>query len=78
MFDKNVFGSRLAQLRRGRGLSQTDLGKLLGVSQAQISDMERGNSTTSMARLWLLCDYFQVSADYLMGLTDDPGPKSKP
>lgn len=42
------------------------------ISTNQISDMERGNSAATMARLYILCDYFHVSADYLLGLSDKP------
>ena len=74
MLDKKIFGSRLRELRRQKNLSQTELGRLIGVTSTQVGDMERGNSTTSMPRLYELCRYFGVSSDYLMGLTDDPAP----
>ena len=75
MFDKELFGNRLLELRKKKKVSQTELGKLLGVSATQIGDMEHGESTTSMARLYLLCKYFEVSSDDLLGLTGDPSPR---
>ena len=75
MFDPKIFGTRLRKLRRDREISQGKLGQLLGVTATQIGDMERGNTTTSMARLYQLAQYFEVSSDYLLGLTDDPAPK---
>ena len=72
MFDKKVFGERLFLLRKKKGVTQTDVGDLLGITQTQVGDMERGNSATTMARLYLLCDYFNVSADYLLGRADTP------
>ena len=75
MFDKKVFGSRLLELRKKKKVSQTELGKLIGVTATQIGDMEHGDSTTSMARLYSLCKYFNVSSDYLLGLSDDPDPR---
>ena len=74
MLNKKIFGSRLRELRKQKNISQTELGQMLGVTSTQIGDMERGNSTTSMPRLYELCQYFEVSADYLMGLTDDSAP----
>lgn len=74
MLNKKIFGSRLRELRKQKNISQTELGQMLGVTSTQIGDMERGNSTTSMPRLYELCQYFEVSADYLMGLTDDSVP----
>ena len=75
MFDRGLFGSRLRNLRKAAGMKQHELAALIGVTPTQVGDMERGNSTTSMARLYQLCEYFHVSADYLLGLTDDPEPK---
>ncbi len=72
MFDAKVFGQRLYQLRKEKGVTQNAIGKLLGVTTTQAGDMERGKTTTSLARLCLLCDYFNVSADYLLGRSDEP------
>lgn len=72
MFDRAKFGMRLRELRKQKRISQAELGELLGVTPTQVGDMERGNSTTSMARLYELCVYFAVCSDYLLGLTDDP------
>lgn len=75
MFDKELFGSRLRKLRKAAGMKQPELASLLDITPTQVSDMERGHTTTSMARLYQLCEYFHVSADYLLGLTDNPEPK---
>lgn len=72
MFDPTIFGQRLFQLRKEKGVTQTALGNLLGVTPTQIGDMEKGKSATSLPRLCLLCDYFGVSADYLLGRSDQP------
>ena len=72
MFNKKIFGQRLHILRKEKKETQTDIGNLLGITQTQVGDMERGNSATTMARLYILCDYFNVSADYLLGRTDTP------
>lgn len=77
MFDRELFGSRLRNLRKAAGMKQYELAALIDVTPTQVGDMERGNSTTSMARLYQLCEYFHVSADYLLGLTDDPALKNK-
>ena len=71
MFDYKIFGSRLEKLRKEKGISAAALAKVLGVSSTQIGDMERGNSATTMPRLYHLCVYFGVSADYLLGLKDE-------
>ena len=72
MFQKEKFASRLRKLRTERGEAQTALASLLGVSINQISEMELGKKTTSFERLVLLCDHYNVTADYLLGLIDEP------
>lgn len=72
MFDPTIFGQRLFQLRKEKGVTQTALGSLLGVTPTQIGDMEKGKSATTLPRLYMLCDYFGVSADYLLGRSDRP------
>lgn len=72
MFDSNIFGTRLRELRSQKGISQKPLSELLEVTVTQISDMENGRTFTTIPKLYLLCEYFNVSADYLIGLSDDP------
>lgn len=70
MFQKEILGQRIFLLRKQKGATQADLSELLGVTKTQISDIENGKTTTSLARLCQLCDYFEVSADYLLGRSD--------
>ena len=72
VFDKKLFGERIFQLRRGRKAGQAEIAALLSVSVAQVSDMEHGKSGTTLDKLVSLCEYYRVSSDYLLGLTDDP------
>ena len=72
MFQKEIMGQRLFALRKSNGKTQADLSKLLDVTPTQVSDLENGKTTTTLARLCLLCDYFGVSSDYLLGRTDEP------
>ena len=41
----------------------------------QISGIEKGIATTTAERIALICLHYNVSADYLLGLTDDPDKK---
>ncbi|MCI8422040.1 MAG: helix-turn-helix transcriptional regulator [Lawsonibacter sp.] len=75
MFSKELFGQRILQLRKQHGETQKDLGELLDVGKGHISEIERGNRTTSAERIALICKHYSVSADYLLGLTDDPAPR---
>lgn len=78
MFSKKLFGQRIAELRKNSGESQTALGEMIGVKKGQISGIELGNVTTTAERIALICRHYGVSADYLLGLTDDPEPKYPP
>ena len=77
MFDLNIFGERLRTLRKGKGLVMADICDLLGVSSAQVSDMENGKTGTTLARLVVLADFYGVSTDYLLGRADDPAWRGK-
>ena len=63
---------RARELRKAAGLSQAELGKVLGLTQKAVSTMESGLRGTTIEKLVLLAEYFHVSTDYLLGLTDDP------
>lgn len=74
----NVFGSRLKELRVKASEPQRTLAELLGVSVTQISDMEKGRRTTGIDNIVLLCRHYNISADYLLGLTDEPRKLEEP
>lgn len=74
MFQKNQFGERLLSIRQAHGENQEELGKLIGVSRTQISEMENGKKTTTVEKLSIICRHYNVSSDYLLGLTDNPRP----
>ena len=67
-----IFKDRLKQLRKQAKLQQKELGEQIGLSANAISMMETGNRETSFEKLVMLAEYFQVSTDYLLGVTDDP------
>ena len=72
MQKENIFGTRIRLLRAARKETQRTLAELLGVSVTKISDMEKGRRTTGIDNIVLLCRHYNVSADYLLGLTDEP------
>lgn len=74
MFSAEDFGQRLRTARKAAGQKQEELGQVLGVGKAQISAIERGYTATSLERLSLICQLYNISADYLLGLTDEPKP----
>ena len=72
MNKENIFGERVYLLRKQAGLSQKQLGVVLGLSNKAICTMEGGSRGTTIERLVMLAEYFNVSTDYLLGITDDP------
>ena len=65
---------RIRQLREDSDLSQTQIANLIGTTQQQYSKIETGHSDLSAAKLKILAEYFNVSADYILGLCDEPRP----
>ncbi len=60
------FGETLKNLRDIKGITQKELGKLLGVSRATIAGYETKNHQPDYEKLELLSHYFEVSIDYLL------------
>ena len=75
MFSKEVFGLRLREIRKEKKETQDDLARLLDVGKSHISEMERGNRTTTAEKIALICEHYRISADYLLGLSDNPEPQ---
>jgi len=67
---RNSFASRLSELRRSRGLSQKETADALGVSQALLSHYEKGIRECGLDFLCRAAAYFDVSCDYLLGMSD--------
>lgn len=66
------FGQRLAALRRARGLTQTDLGEKVGISQRMVAYYEVQNGNPPATLLTRLARALQVTTDELIG--QDPRP----
>lgn len=62
--------NNLKKLRDERNLSIRELGELTKISYSTISYMENGIRPFTQANLEILCSFFDVSADYLLGKTD--------
>ncbi|MBQ7923945.1 MAG: helix-turn-helix transcriptional regulator [Clostridia bacterium] len=70
-FDLNVMAERLKTLRSEKNIGQNLLAKELQISNASVSYWENGKQEPSAQAIYKLATYFGVSADYLLGLTDD-------
>ena len=65
------FSRTLSMLRREQGLSQRKVAAELGISQALLSHYENGIREPGLQFVTKVCDYYHVSADYLLGRTLD-------
>jgi len=65
-----IFGERLRELRKDRGLSQKQLADIFYVSQATIADWERNVVETDFEMLGRIAKFFGVKSDYLIGIED--------
>jgi transcriptional regulator with XRE-family HTH domain len=59
-------GSRIKFLRKQKGLNQTELGEVLGVTLNTVFNIESGKTDISTEVLKSLSEYFGVSIDYLV------------
>ncbi len=63
---------RIRDLREDHDYKQEKLAELLGCHQSTYSDYETGRSDLSSEKLIVLTEIYGVSADYILGLSDDP------
>ena len=63
---------RLRDLRNDRDLNQTQLAKLIGMSQTGYSKYETGENDIPTAILIELARFYNTSIDYLLGKTENP------
>lgn len=66
-----MFCDRLRELRRKNGCTQSDLAKILGLSQSTIGNWEAGIRQPNFTTLKRLAKIFNVSVDYLLGRDDE-------
>lgn len=64
------YHKRLRDLREDRDLTQAEVGKVLQKSQQGYNHIEAGKAELKIDDLIKLCRFYDVSADYLIGLTD--------
>ena len=64
------YRERLRNIREDRDLTQAELGKLLNKSQQGYNHIEAGRAELKIDDLAKLCKFYNLSADYIIGLTD--------
>ena len=69
------FPTRLKELRTAHGITQKDLGKAIDVGRTTISEYESGKIVPKQEGLLRIANHFNVSVDYLTGISDDPATR---
>ena len=62
-----VLNENIKKLRVARGLNQVEFAKILGVSKQCVSNWENDNVMPSIEMLVKIADFFNVTADYVLG-----------
>lgn len=63
-----TIGEKIKAFREDLDMNQTELGKMVNMTQRKISYIECGKYEPSIEDIKALCNFFKVSADYLLGL----------
>ena len=72
MENQKTFAKNLSELRRRSGLSQRKAAADLKISQALLSHYENGAREPGLGFVCRVCDYYNVTADYLLGRSSNP------
>ena len=67
----SMISERLRDVREESDLKQTDMAEILKTTQANYSRWENGSELIPLKKLTIFCNYFDVSMDYIIGLTRD-------
>ena len=68
---------RIRDLREDKDLKQSDVAIILKTARNYYGEYERGTRPLPIEHLITLCRYYNVSADYILGFTNDPKPLPK-
>ena len=66
------YRARLRNIREDRDLTQAEVGKVINKSQQGYNHIEAGRAELKIDDLAKLCRFYNVSADYIIGIADEP------
>ncbi len=66
------YTQRIRELREDNDLNQTQIAKILNVGQKTYSDYELGKTRIPLDSIIVLAKFYNVSMDYICGVTDIP------
>ena len=64
------YAQKIRDLRNDHDLSQMQIALILGTTKNQVGKYERGEQEMPIKHLLTLCEYYKVSADYVLGLPE--------
>ena len=70
-----TFSERVKELRKEKGMTQTDLAEAVGVTKGTVSTWETGARMPNFVTINDLCEIFDRRIDYVLGKSDDTSPK---
>lgn len=65
---------RIRDVREDRDMIQADVAKILNITREQYNLYETGKRELPLHHLITLCGYYNISADYILGFTNNPKP----
>lgn len=73
----NGFGEKIKELREEKGLSQMNLSKQIDITQSAIARYELELTEPRASDIKKICEFFNVTSDYLIGLDNSYTPLKK-
>ena len=74
---KKIFGERIQELRKDKGIKQAELAIVLNISRDMLSNYERGKYVMPDDIKLKIAKHFNVSLDYLIGAVDEQIPLTR-
>ncbi len=74
---REIVGERIVLLRRRKGLTQPELAQQTGMGITTLNRIENAHTSMSIEKVVALARVLGTSADYLLGLSDDPDKDSE-
>jgi len=71
---RDVLSKRLRQCRKETGLTQIKVATYCDITESAYQNYELGTREPKVSILMRIAQFYNVSIDYLVGLTDDPTP----
>lgn len=68
------YNERIAWIRDCRSITQKEVAEYLGIKQQQYARYEKGINVMPITYLKPICEKLNISADYIIGITDNPLP----